>query len=129
MKRAGILFLTFLYAIAVIGISLSVHYCGKRINSVSLGIETKKCCCGDKKEDKKGCCTTKTFSAKVTDTHQPASQLRVAPPIATNLFCYHYTGPIVPAPQKSKAPVPLYYKNWHLPMGNPLFLRNRNILI
>lgn len=125
MKRTGILLLTFLYAITVIGISLSVHYCGKRVSSVSIGINGKDCCCKSPKKHK--CCSTKTISAKITDTHTPASQLKVSAPQFADV-CFYYTGPL-PAPKTTKTTAPIYYKNWHLPMGNPLFLRNRNILI
>jgi len=127
MKRAGILFLTFLYAIAVIGISLSVHYCGQRLDCVTLGTKTKKCCC-EKKEESKDCCTTKIITAKVTDTHQPGSQLKIAAPHGVKIFCYNFLGPLFLAQQK-KIPVPAFYKNWHPPTGSPLFLLNRNILI
>lgn len=75
----------------------------------------------------RGCCHTKTISAKVNTSHTFVSQIKLPKTYATDAAVC--VGPTPVQPQKVKAPVPMQYKNWHLPMGNPLYLRNRNILI
>jgi len=57
MKKATIILLMLLYLIPAIGVTVSVHYCGGRLASVSLNpSDTEhKCPCGSKKM-KKDCC-------------------------------------------------------------------------
>lgn len=131
MKRATSILLSFMYAIAVMGFTLSVHYCGAQVNSVTIGTQPKKCCCETNGKEAKddGCCSNKVITAKVTDNHTPGSQVKGASPaVSDTAICYSGPGPVAPQ-QKAKPVIPQYYKNWHLPMGNPLYLRNRNILI
>lgn len=129
MKREATLLLTILYAIAVIGISMSVHYCGKRIRSVSFGAVEQPCCC--KKDMKGGCCHTKIISGKVTDSHAPAEKVKSATPGVNNIpngdVC---ANPSITQPQpKAKSPSPYYYKYYRWPMATPQYIRNRVLII
>jgi len=66
MKKIAIIFLLFLYLIPTIGFSVSAHYCGGKMTSLSLKlVDNHKCPCGSKKM-KEGCCKdeTKTFNLK-----------------------------------------------------------------
>ena len=75
MKKIISILLLFLYLVPVIGINASVHYCGGKISSVSVGLEkTTKCTCGSKKM-KKDCCKDKKISFKLTDNQQKTQVL------------------------------------------------------
>lgn len=65
--------LLFLYLVASIGLTISLHYCGG--NLASLGFfETPTCCCDDVTEKKKDdCCKNENKSFKITtDQNQVA---------------------------------------------------------
>lgn len=59
------------YTLQTAGISISVHYCGKKISSVSVfeNKSSKKCKCSTKKM-KPGCCKDKTEIIKLTSFQQ-----------------------------------------------------------
>ena len=74
VNRFVIIFLLFLYMIPAIGISVSAHYFGGRLASVTLHLPDKdKCVCGNKK--KAGCCKTKTAFIKFKDVHKNNPQI------------------------------------------------------
>lgn len=75
MKRATVILLMFLYLIPAIGVTVSAHYCGGKITSVSFNpFDTKhKCPCGSKKM-KKDCCKDETATIKLDDKQQKAQQ-------------------------------------------------------
>ncbi|UPT68770.1 MAG: hypothetical protein M0D57_09175 [Sphingobacteriales bacterium JAD_PAG50586_3] len=124
MKKSGIITLVILYTIAMVGINLSVHYCGERLDSVTIGAKQDKCCCGTEKDD--SCCTTKYIKTKVNDTHTPGTKQKITPPIAVPINTDSALTPVIPS---SKV-----YQN-EIEQANPpppgiaLYLRNRNILI
>lgn len=65
----------FMYVIPAIGITVSVHYCGGKISSLSLKFsDTHKCGCGNKKM-KKNCCKDETKTFKIKDVQQHAASL------------------------------------------------------
>jgi hypothetical protein len=85
--------------IPAIGVTVSAHYCGGKVTSVSLNpIDTKhKCPCGSKKMPK-NCCKDETTTVKLDDEQQKAQQISCnavkftdfQPAIPTNLtFDYH----------------------------------------
>lgn len=77
MKRATVILLLVSYLIPAIGITVSAHYCGGKLASVSLELlGTEKCKCGSKKM-KKDCCKTKTCTFKIKDEQQQTPQLAI----------------------------------------------------
>ena len=122
MKKTGIIALILLYTIAVVGINFSVHYCGKRISSVSV-TGTKKCCC--KTEKKNSCCTTKYIKAKVNDTHTPGTKQTVSSPIAVPINTDSAVTSVIP----SSSSLRLYFETAKPPPGMPLYLRDGNLRI
>ncbi len=70
MKRIAVIILMFLYLIPAIGVTVSAHYCGGKISSLSLKFaDTHKCACGNKAM-KKDCCKDETKTFKLKDSHQ-----------------------------------------------------------
>ncbi len=69
-KILHILFLL-IYLIPTIGFSLSYHFCGDILHSVSLdfSVNTKEPndCCGENEKDNVGCCHTQIKHAKIND--------------------------------------------------------------
>ena len=65
--------LLFLYLVASIGLTVSLHYCGGNLASLGL-FETPTCCCDDLAEKKKDdCCKNENKSFKITtDQNQVA---------------------------------------------------------
>lgn len=127
MKRLAIILLMCLYTAGVVGVSMAVHYCGQLVSSVSLGTKSKKCCCEKENEEPDGCCTTKIISAKVTDNHQPGYQPLLSKP---NISLINNTLIGFNPPKVTVPPKKYNYNRWiPPPLGNPLYLRNRNILI
>lgn len=57
----------FMYLIPTMGISVTMHYCGGKVSSVSIISYHSKCSCG-KKAMKKDCCKDKTTFLKLKDT-------------------------------------------------------------
>lgn len=74
MKKVAVLLLMFFYLIPAIGVTVSVHYCGGKVTSVSLNPfdAKRKCPCGSKKM-KKDCCRDKNTTIKL-DTVQKNTQ-------------------------------------------------------
>ncbi|MCG3165034.1 MAG: hypothetical protein POELPBGB_00794 [Bacteroidia bacterium] len=73
MKRISIIFIMFLYLIPSIGFSVTVHYCGGKIASVSFFNEKGKCGCGNKKM-KKDCCKDETTIYQLDNEQQKIQQ-------------------------------------------------------
>jgi hypothetical protein len=99
MKRITVILLMFLYMIPAIGVTVSAHYCGGKVTSVSFNpFDTKhKCPCGSKKM-KKDCCKDETTTFKLDDEQQKTKQISCnvvkitdfQPAVPTNLtFDYH----------------------------------------
>lgn len=99
MKRITVILLMFLYMIPAVGVTVTAHYCGGKVTSVSFNpFDTKhKCPCGSKKM-KRDCCKDKTTTLKLDETQQKTQQIscnfmkvtNFQPVIPTNLiFDYH----------------------------------------
>ena len=56
------------YLVLASGLTLSLHYCGGKLKSVSLFSCNEDGCCGSKMKSK-DCCKNKTTFIKVKDTH------------------------------------------------------------
>jgi hypothetical protein len=124
MKKTGIIALVLLYTLAVVGINLSVHYCGKRVSSVSIGTQSKKCCCGTKKAD--SCCKTKHIKAKVNDTYTPGVKQTLTPPVGVPVNTDTASSSVIPTSRLYKKQIETSIPP---PLGMPLYLRNRSVLI
>lgn len=77
------------YLLSVIGIALSLHFCGNELSSVNF---TKQYSCkvckttGDKKMAKDHCCKNTTVEAKITDQHESSSKVDVPKDFSVTLF-------------------------------------------
>jgi hypothetical protein len=72
------LLLLFMYAIASIGVNVTLHYCGGKYTSFSVGkSDTISCVCGNKIV-KKNCCEDKTISFEIDDDQTNAEELSVS---------------------------------------------------
>lgn len=77
MKKITVILLLMCYLIPSIGMTVSAHYCGGKLASVSLQLlGTEKCKCGSKKM-KKDCCKTTTCTIQIKSDQQPTPQLEV----------------------------------------------------
>jgi len=76
MKRITVIFLMFLYLIPAIGVTVSAHYCGGKVTSVSLNpFNTKHDCpCGSRKMEK-DCCKNEISITKLDDKQQKKQQV------------------------------------------------------
>lgn len=76
MKKIALLLLLFLYLIPAIGVTVSTHFCGGKIASVSFNpfVTNHKCPCGSKKM-KKDCCKDETTSFKLDNEQQKTQQV------------------------------------------------------
>ena len=91
MKKALIIFLTFIYLVVASGMAINLHYCGGKISSVSLWKKEKDDCCGKKKMKKKNCCKEKTSVLKIKDTQYSSTSLKTPPnTIKTIDACFAY---------------------------------------
>ena len=92
MKKVSAIFLSFLFLLSTIGLTINTHYC-PMLNKSETSIFTKKSCC-EGKEEKGGCCKNETKIVKITDNYSPSQSVNLAPsfsfltiPIsANNLF-------------------------------------------
>lgn len=115
----------FLYLIPAIGVTVSAHYCGGKITSVSIKlIDTHKCPCG-KKAMKKDCCKDEMKVFKLKDVQQKAPQFAfnltsttdLQPVIADN-FTFFYQVPFVQNDFNNSTHPPDNVKH-------PLYIRHR----
>ncbi len=86
MKKFLVIPLMFFYALAVSGITIHSHYCGKHL--VSWGLYSKgKNCGGCKKETRKKCCKDKVVSLKVSQEQKNVT------PFQTKTYCDEFVLP------------------------------------
>jgi hypothetical protein len=84
----------FIYLVPATGISMSVHYCGKKISSVKLFEKEKQCCCkGMKNKMPKKCCSSDTqhFHFKYPSKSASSHSITVEPalkylPLSQQIF-------------------------------------------
>jgi len=116
----------FLYLIPAIGVTVSAHYCGGKITSVSINpFDTKhKCTCGNKKMAK-DCCKDETAMFKLDDEQQKTKQIlcnvvkftNFQPSISSNLI-FDYKAPLLSS---------TFNYSTHPPndLKHPLYIRHR----
>jgi len=63
MKKLSAILLSVLYLVLTTGISLNIHYCGGKIESVSFISEVNSCCC-ESNEMQNNCCKNKQLFIK-----------------------------------------------------------------
>ena len=69
MKRIVIILFSFFYLLTVAGFNVSAHWCGEKINFISIdAAHNKKCTCTGQMPP--GCCKDVHFYVKVTDSQK-----------------------------------------------------------
>lgn len=81
------------YLVSVIGIALSLHFCGGKLSSVNFTAQAKcKVCKTDEKIGKEsGCCKNTSVEAKVTDSHESGAKVNLPKNFSIKLFF----GPVI----------------------------------
>jgi hypothetical protein len=113
------------YLIPSFGLSVTSHYCGGKLKSVSLSFSKSHNCCGAKKM-KPGCCKDKVCTFKISDTRQSASSSTiVSNQTGFSHYSFYTATPIVVADNRSIQF--LSYYNNSPPLGSlqPLYLSNK----
>lgn len=76
------------YLVSVIGLAISLHFCGSNLSDIRLA-ETAKCgmCTSEKKEVKGDpCCKSTSFEVKITDSHQTGAKVSLPQDFSLALF-------------------------------------------
>jgi hypothetical protein len=82
MKRIAVFLLFLLYTVSVSGASFSVHFCGEKLQRISIqGFRHNGCCC-KKKEAKKDCCHDRVISLEKAKAHKQAAESSCCPAAA-----------------------------------------------
>lgn len=93
MRQKSALTLCFLYVLSVVGLAVSLHFCGDNLSSVSLA-QSAKCgmCTSEKKVSTTDhCCKNTSLDIKVKDSHQGVGKVSLPKNYSISLFL----GPIV----------------------------------
>lgn len=130
MRRITVILLVLLYLVPSIGVTVSTHYCGGRVTSVSIKFldNRHKCPCGSKKM-KKGCCKDEASYFKLSDEQQKTQKLSCAfvkindhqPPVSNQLSLFYET-PLLLQPFNHTTHPPDIFKP-------PLYIRHCVFLI
>jgi hypothetical protein len=76
------------YLVSVIGLAISLHFCGDKLSDVGLA-KTAKCgMCSSEKKDVKGdhCCDDTSLEVKITDSHQTGAKVTLPQDFSLALF-------------------------------------------
>lgn len=96
MRRLFVLLILLLYTMSVSGAAFNFHYCGDKLNRVSLlGIGHKGCCCAKKKSVKKNCCKDEQLVIQSGIKHRK-SEIVPAPFPFAKIIKQEFT-PVIPA--------------------------------
>jgi hypothetical protein len=101
MKRLLVIPIMFLYLVAVSGVLIHTHYCGKQLESWQVYVKSDEGCkddvCSDIPDMEKGCCKDKVVVAKVNTDQTLVSffKLQVAPALLPKQPLYITTQHIV----------------------------------
>ncbi len=126
MKRTFAIFFAVLYFYSASGICINLHYCGGKVESISLFQTDEEGCCPD--EEKMNCCKERTAFVKIEDSQVNASSLQVPASkciVSDNLLAATFTQ-LLSAIQTTN----LVYKD--VPPDSykaPPYLKNRVLLI
>ncbi|RDC56838.1 hypothetical protein DU508_06445 [Pedobacter chinensis] len=92
LKQKIALSLTVLYAVSVMGLALSLHFCGGKLENVKLFSDEVSCkFCMDIPAEKikdDGCCKNTQVTVKVKDSHQTAAKIEMPKLFSIQLFLH-----------------------------------------
>lgn len=91
LKQKIALSLAVFYAVSVMGLALSLHFCGGKLENVKLFSNEVSCkFCKDIPSEKKddGCCKNTQVTVKVKDSHQAEVQLKMPKLFSIQLFLH-----------------------------------------
>jgi hypothetical protein len=77
MKKASVIFLSLLFLLSTVGLTINTHFCSM-LNKSETTVFTKKSCCAGK-EEKGGCCHNETKIIKITDNYSPSQSINLSP--------------------------------------------------
>ena len=130
MKKYIFIFFSFFYFIAASGVTLNLHYCGGKLKTVSLLQTNEDGCCGADEEEMgdDGCCKNTTTLLKISDTHKAAVSIKFfenSHKSITVLPTFYSINNVL-----TSQPIVTYYINSQpVTYGNPLYLKNRILII
>lgn len=91
LKQKIALSLAAFYAVSVMGLALSLHFCSGKLENVKLFSSEVTCkFCKDIPDEKKddGCCQNTQVTVKVNDSHQVEAQIQMPKLFSTELFLH-----------------------------------------
>lgn len=91
LKQKIALSLAVFYAVSVMGLALSLHFCGGKLENIKLFSNEVSCkFCKDIPAEKKddGCCKNTQVTVKVKDSHQTAAQVQMPKLFSIQLFLH-----------------------------------------
>ena len=95
LKQKIALSLAVFYAVSVMGLALSLHFCGGKLENVKLFSNEVSCkFCKDIPAEKikdDGCCKNTNVTVKVKDSHQTAAKTEMPKLYAVQLFVHSST--------------------------------------
>lgn len=91
-KQKIALYLAALYVVSVMGLALSLHFCGGKLENVKLFSNVVSCkFCADIPSEKikdDGCCKNTQVTVKVKDSHQTAAKVEMPKLFSVQLFLH-----------------------------------------
>jgi hypothetical protein len=91
LKQKIALSLAVFYAVSVMGLALSLHFCGGKLENVKLFSNDVSCkFCKEIPAEKKndGCCKNTQVTVKVKDSHQGEAQVQIPKLFSIRLFLH-----------------------------------------
>ena len=101
------------YLVSVIGVALSLHFCGENLAAVNFKKTThcKSCLAEKETQESDNCCTNTSVDAKITDSHQSGGGIELPKNFSITLFLFpvlsNIIDKVVPqlfSKQENKAP-------------------------
>lgn len=89
LKRKIAFALCFFYLASMLGVALSMHFCGGKLANVSVHVTKAGCkfCKGESvKQQKDGCCKNTKVDIKVKDDHQSSALQKLTKLFSVDLF-------------------------------------------
>lgn len=88
MKKLSIIFLSLLFLVSTVGLTINTHFCGRLHTSMIVLFSEKSCDCKNQKMPI-GCCKNETKIVKIADDYSPSQSVNIVPSyscLATPLF-------------------------------------------
>jgi hypothetical protein len=100
LRQKSAIVLCVFYVLSVIGLALSLHFCGDTVSSVELAGTAKCTMCGKSEKPVKGdhCCKNTILEVKVKDAHQSIAKLNLPESYPITLFLQPGTSAAILAP-------------------------------